>query len=70
MYNLISIGQLDDKSHNMTYIGYAWKVTKEAILAWENKTRTFIWPLAIGVRAQVWLIKLIKEKKKKVLLFF
>ena len=68
MYNLISIGQLDDKSHNMTYIGYAWKVTKEAILAWENKTRTFIWPL--GVRAQVWLIKLIKEKKKKVLLFF
>ena len=49
----------------MTFIGYAWKVTKGAmVFAWENKTRTLIWPLAMG-ESTSWLIKLIKEKKKK-----
>ena len=53
----------------MTFIGYAWKVTKGAmVFAWENKTRTLIWPLAMG-ESTSWLIKLIKEKKKKILFF-
>ena len=32
MRNLISIGQLDNEKHNVTFMGGAWKITKGAIV--------------------------------------
>ena len=41
MHNLISIGQLDEERHNVTFTNGAWKVTKGVmVIAPENKTGT------------------------------
>ena len=41
MHNLISIGQLDEERHNVTFTNGAWKVTKGVmVIALENKTGT------------------------------
>ena len=41
MRNLISVGQLDDEGHNMTFAGGSWKVSKGAMfIARGNKTGT------------------------------
>ena len=36
MYNLIFIGQLDDKGHNVTFASSAWKITKDPWFSFEE----------------------------------
>ena len=79
MRNLISIGQLDDEGHNMTFAGGSWKVSTRAIVVARGiKTgilyMTSSWKdtLAIvdaAVNSSFWHCRLrhMSEKGKKVL---
>ena len=80
MQNLISIGQLDDEGHNMTFASGSWKVSKEAmVIARGTKTRTLYMTSNcrdtlvaddVAINSSLWYCRLghMSEKGMKVLL--